>query len=486
MAKISTVTFNGSNAFELLSGEFITTWPHGATGFEQVSVGVQLYTATAGAGVRLTIRSFNISGGLISEQHQTHTISDTSMWERAEKTFSVPEGTDKVELRLTALVGTILLAQPKLANGTVVGSYATNFAPQLTKINPDGTYTGTLTAEQVIVGGSTLDGALLTLNRDLLSLTRGLDTADARITQVAAGAVQLGTRYRGVRLDQALGLNINSILNNRAVEIRLNTDEGLAYYADGLFRGGLRFVDSEVSLVSNIMSSDPTLKKYAKIGPSPFGYGITVFDKAIQTDPVISVQSGLDGGAMLLDEKQVARFHAYPNGYTILRGLAGVEQATFRDNGDYEFKALGKIKYRYSQDYGFHNFLDKNEYVRLDISERDAAGFVYRDGRNRERMRVAEDGAFSLRDATKERIFVPATGGSLLFFEDGGVVYFDRSGRERFNILQNGEFRYYDQSNRLRLASNDLATYMRAPNGNVSGADNGGVYKIIGQVKTYL
>lgn len=192
MASVSTITFNGSNAYELLINEFVTSWPHGAVGFTEISAGVQIRKTTVNAGVILRIRSLNAGGILLSEQDQTFTPTDLNMWERAEKTYSLPIGTDKVELRIIATGGTILIAQPKLANGASVGAYATNFAPQLTMLTPTGIYTGTLTTDQIIVGGSEkLSERLVSINASQISLIADLGNKGVRITQLEADAITL-------------------------------------------------------------------------------------------------------------------------------------------------------------------------------------------------------------------------------------------------------------------------------------------------------
>lgn len=198
MAKISTITFNGSNAYELSTGEFATSWPYGAVGFEQASAGVQLYSATAGSGAILRIRAIGANGLLISEQNQTHMLTVLNLWERAEKAYTIPAGTVKLELRIVAVGGTVLFAQPKLANGASVGAYATNFAPQLTMITPTGIYTGTITAEQIVLtGGERLPDRLLTLNASLISLRSGLNGVDGKIAELKSESLTFTNTING-------------------------------------------------------------------------------------------------------------------------------------------------------------------------------------------------------------------------------------------------------------------------------------------------
>ena len=198
MSGISTIVFNGSNAYELSLGHKATSWPQGAVGIEQVSAGVQLRSPTAGAGMILRIRAIASSGLLISELSQTHILTEQNNWQRAEKTFTLPAGTVKIELRLVAVGAAVLFAQPKLANGSAVGAYATNFAPQLTMITPTGLYTGTITAEQIILtGGERLPDRLLTLNASIVSLRQGINGSDAKIATLTADMLSFSDTMSG-------------------------------------------------------------------------------------------------------------------------------------------------------------------------------------------------------------------------------------------------------------------------------------------------
>lgn len=194
MAQISAVQFNGSNAYELLVGEFVSSWPIGAVGFTDIAVGVQVYTATVSAGVKLTLRSFNAAGAVLSAQDFTYLVTNTSMWERAETTWTCPTGIDRAELRITAVGGTVLFAQPKLERGTEVGEYSTNYAPQLTLLTPTGIYTGTLTANQVIVSGNEdLASRLTVIGAGMATFVKYDDINQPSSTVIDGGNITTGT-----------------------------------------------------------------------------------------------------------------------------------------------------------------------------------------------------------------------------------------------------------------------------------------------------
>lgn len=267
MAQISAVQFNGSNAYELLVGEFVSSWPLGAVGFTDIAVGVQVYTATVSAGVKLTLRSFNAAGAVLSAQDFTYTVTNTSMWERAETTWTCPTGIDRAELRITAVGGTVLFAQPKLERGVEVGEYSTNYAPQLTLLTPTGIYTGTLTANQVIVsGGEDLASKLVTINANQIAMTSNIDGVDSRTTVLEAGTVKLGTEYNGVTIDQSTGFTSVAWIDGKQLEVKLNGTEGLIFKYDGVVVGGIAVADGEAHTLSSRLINPASNSVFWNVG----------------------------------------------------------------------------------------------------------------------------------------------------------------------------------------------------------------------------
>lgn len=151
MAGISAVQFNGSNAYELKSGEWIVSWPAGCKSFTEMAAGVQVYSSTAGASLSLQLKFLDDASNIISQVNKSYALANTNLWERATAVWTVPTGAVLAELRIIAVGGTVLIAQPKLVNGNEVGTYATNYTPQLTMLTPTGIYTGTITAKQIIL-----------------------------------------------------------------------------------------------------------------------------------------------------------------------------------------------------------------------------------------------------------------------------------------------------------------------------------------------
>ena len=115
---ISVMQFNGSNAYEFQPGEFITSREFGILNMDDLALGVEVYTANTTSRLKATMRFIDEYGVLLSTSSSTYTPTVQNLWERALFAWSVPEGATRAELRLEGLTSVILMAQPKVANGT--------------------------------------------------------------------------------------------------------------------------------------------------------------------------------------------------------------------------------------------------------------------------------------------------------------------------------------------------------------------------------
>lgn len=215
---ISTIQFNGSNAYELNSGEFITTYPMKTEAFQDIAFAVQVFTATPGAGITATLREIGEGGTLIQERSVSYAPPDLNLWARFETFWPAHASVKKAEIRITGTVGKVLIAQPKVSNGKVTGPYATNFAPQLSKMSPTGIYTGTVVANQVIMSESeSLDQALTTMRAGFAEFVKIDDLGTAGRTAIDGANITTG------KLQDRLKRNI------------INLDTGEISFADGMF-----------------------------------------------------------------------------------------------------------------------------------------------------------------------------------------------------------------------------------------------------------
>jgi hypothetical protein len=207
---ISTVTYNGSLAYQLAAGETLTCYPFGVLNMDYVSAGCAIYAAETGGEITLSVRFISSAGLILTQLDEVKAASDTNIWERVSTYWALETGAVQAEVRFyNSGSSTVLFAQPKAAAGKELGTYANNYSPQLSKITPSGIYTGTITTEQVIIPGSS---ATATLNAYLLQMVSSnnskftaadskisgtqsdLDAAEQLITRIQAGEITLSSK----------------------------------------------------------------------------------------------------------------------------------------------------------------------------------------------------------------------------------------------------------------------------------------------------
>ena len=218
MTKISIIQFNGSNAFEISSGGYITTFPMRAVGFENIAFATQVFTSAPGAGLKVTLREIGATGNLLREQAKNYAPTEINLWQRMETFWPAHADMAKAEVRMEAVGSTVLIAQPKVANGMVTGAYATNFAPQLSKMSPTGIYTGTLVANQILMSETeTLDQSLTSIRAGFAEFVKRDDLSRPGTTRIDGGNLTTG------KIQDALKRNF------------MDFDTGEISFADGMF-----------------------------------------------------------------------------------------------------------------------------------------------------------------------------------------------------------------------------------------------------------
>ena len=194
------------------------------------------------------MRFIDEQGVLLSTSSSTYTPTVQNLWERAIFTWPVPEGATRAELRMEGVISVILMAQPKVANGTDPGSYGSNWSPQLTFLTPTGIYTGTLSAKQIILSaGEDLSDRLVTINANQILMSSKLDNRTTKITNEGV--------YTGeIVADQVKTGLLKS--TNGASEI--NMDNGSFSFGNGAlaWNGALLQVTGKFS--SRLSSTKPT------------------------------------------------------------------------------------------------------------------------------------------------------------------------------------------------------------------------------------
>jgi hypothetical protein len=149
---------------------------------------------------RIKIRFYTASGATVSETN--HAFAVNTIWERVSVTVAVPATAEKAQICF--LAGSYWWAEAKVEEGQTATPYAINAAGQLTWISPNGIYTGTVTAQQVIVSplsGATekdLESRLVTINSNAINLKATTDNNVSRLTTIEAGQITLESRVDGV------------------------------------------------------------------------------------------------------------------------------------------------------------------------------------------------------------------------------------------------------------------------------------------------
>ena len=165
---------------------------------------------------RIKIRFYTANGATVSET--SHAFAVNTIWERVSVTVAVPATAEKAQICF--LAGSYWWAEAKVEEGQTATPYAINAAGQLTWISPNGIYTGTVTAQQVIVSplsGATekdLESRLVTINSNAINLKATTDNNVSRLTTIEAGQIGLASR---------VGTAEGTISNH---SIRLSTAEG--------------------------------------------------------------------------------------------------------------------------------------------------------------------------------------------------------------------------------------------------------------------
>ena len=275
--------------------------PFGVELMEYITIAAAFYaTSPQLEADRIRVIFYDDNGARL--QVSDHGVAIGIVWERKSVTVAVPAGAKLAQVAF--LSGNYWWAEAKAEEGQTATPYAVNAAGQLTYMTPNGVYTHTVQAKQIIVTDSeSLEDKLVTINQNHLSLVNRVKDEEDRVTLIEAGMVRLGTVYNGVEIDQEKGLEINSLIDGKSVKIKLNTDEGLAYYSGGTFKGGLKVVDDELAMVSNVVSNDSTLKAYASLGKTGSLQGLRIYDLNVQSRPMISMEAMFDGGVYFQDHQ---------------------------------------------------------------------------------------------------------------------------------------------------------------------------------------
>ena len=208
MAVDTSIRYNSYNSYRFNTGEVLHCYPFGVEGMGYITHSFAAYTPLAlASAVRATTTFFDADSAIISTVDHSF---DTPQGTFEQRTITVPVPALAVKAQLTYKNNEAdpwWVATPKTEEGQTATPYAVNTYGQMTYITPNGIYTGTLTANQIVLasGDETLSDRLVTINSNQISLSQDLSTAESnisnvtsRVTTIEAGQITLTSRVDGV------------------------------------------------------------------------------------------------------------------------------------------------------------------------------------------------------------------------------------------------------------------------------------------------
>lgn len=194
MAVDTTIQFNGHNSYKVT--ELLLAYPFGVQGMTYITHSFQVYcNSPLASATRAKTKFFDADGATLSEV--SHAFAVPAVFEKTEITVPVPA--TAVQAQLVFLHGGTdwWFAEPKSEEGQTATPYNVNYAGQLTYITPNGIYTGMVTANQIVVTGSTaqpdetLETRLVTINNNAINLSATVSGQGSRLTLIEAGQITI-------------------------------------------------------------------------------------------------------------------------------------------------------------------------------------------------------------------------------------------------------------------------------------------------------
>lgn len=201
MAVDTSIQYNSYNSYRFNAGEVLHCYPFGVEGMDYITHSFAAYTPLAlASAVRATTTFFDANSEILSSVDHSF---DTPQGTFERRTITVPVPALAVKAQLTyknSAAEPWWVATPKTEEGQTATPYAVNTYGQMTYITPNGIYTGTLTANQIVLasGNETLGDRLTTINSNQISLSQDLSGVTSRVTTIEAGQITLVSRVDGV------------------------------------------------------------------------------------------------------------------------------------------------------------------------------------------------------------------------------------------------------------------------------------------------
>ena len=199
----SSIQYRGYNTFRMEAPAKVKSWIFGVEGLETISHSFYAYaTTTLSSAVRTRTRWISGNGITLSVEDHTWTITEGGFFNHIKiEGITVPTGAVYAQLELHNTSGkTYWVGLIKSEAGDQATDFTHNLSGQLTRITASGIYTGTITAQQVILSSTTgenLPERLTTINGNMVQLTSKTSTVESKLTQIEAGKITLSSNTSG-------------------------------------------------------------------------------------------------------------------------------------------------------------------------------------------------------------------------------------------------------------------------------------------------
>jgi len=294
----TSLQYNGYNSYKFNQNDFLICYPFGVENMEYITHSFGAYSPIAlSAKVRAYTRFFNADGEEIKLENHSFAVQQGT-FDKVEITVSVPASAVKAELKfLNNEAQPWWVATPKTEEGQTATPYAINAYGQLTYITPNGIYTGTITANQIVLasGNESLTDRLVTINANQIALE--------------SEVVKKGVNYAGTKITAEQGFENTAIVNGQEIKIKANAQEGFSIYSNGVFVGGVTIANGEVGLTAKRIGTSP--QHYGEIGITGGLIGLALYDLNYGTTPFAKIVE-LSGGSGfgIIDSNEIQRFSA--------------------------------------------------------------------------------------------------------------------------------------------------------------------------------
>lgn len=183
----NTVIFRNTNTLRLDGGTRMNSFPFGVSGIQAISHNFFVYaTEELPSETRAQTRFFGANGRTLSVVTSGHSFAvPAGVFTRVKvEDVPVPSGAKWAQLELMSRTGTVYFGLIKTEAGPIASDFTANFSGQLSRLTATGLYTGTVTAETVIMSNhENLEDRMLTMSDRMISISSSVTNNSNQLTQ---------------------------------------------------------------------------------------------------------------------------------------------------------------------------------------------------------------------------------------------------------------------------------------------------------------